>query len=130
MTLTQWVRAYVFNPLTRALRTSSYSWPAGVVLLIGQLVTMLLIGVWHGITWNFALWGLWHAAGLFLQNRWSQLIRPVWETMGQRPVPGKLLTVFNVLLTFHFVTLGWVWFVLPDPATAGAIFLRLFGIWQ
>ena len=26
---------------------------------------MLLIGLWHGGTWNFIVWGLWHGLGLW-----------------------------------------------------------------
>jgi D-alanyl-lipoteichoic acid acyltransferase DltB (MBOAT superfamily) len=33
-----------------------------------------------------------------------------------------------VLLTFHFVLLGWVWFALPETGQAVAVFQRLFGL--
>jgi len=128
MTLTGWIRAYAFNPLTRALRRRHLS--GWIVLLAGQAATMLLIGLWHGITWNFALWGLWHTAGLFAQNRWSQLAKPLWERLEARPRAKKLLSVGSTLLTFNFVALGWVWFVLPDPALAADVLLRLFGVWR
>jgi D-alanyl-lipoteichoic acid acyltransferase DltB (MBOAT superfamily) len=32
-----------------------------------------------------------------------------------------------VFLTFHFVSLGWLFFFLPDPATAWHLLLRLLG---
>ncbi len=32
---------------------------------------MLLIGLWHGVTPNFLIWGAWHALGLFAHNRWA-----------------------------------------------------------
>jgi alginate O-acetyltransferase complex protein AlgI len=38
--------------------------PAPVMIALTQIATMLLIGFWHGVTWNFALWGLWHGVGL------------------------------------------------------------------
>ncbi len=76
ITLAQWFRAYVFNPLTRGLRTSPRAYPVWFVILTGQSITMLLLGLWHGISWNFAIWGLWHAAGLFIHNRWSDWMRP------------------------------------------------------
>ena len=71
MSLTQWFRAYVFNPLARRLRSATAQIPDWLACLVTQLVTMLLIGLWHGITWSFALWGLWHGIGLFVHNRWS-----------------------------------------------------------
>ena len=69
MTLTQWFRAYFFNPLTRSLRSSAWNLPTVLVMLIIQMATMILIGLWHGITANFLLWGVWHGVGLFVQNR-------------------------------------------------------------
>jgi D-alanyl-lipoteichoic acid acyltransferase DltB (MBOAT superfamily) len=127
MTLTQWFRAYFFNPLTRSLRSSGkVSVPA--VIFITQIATMLLIGLWHGITWNFVLWGLWHGLGLFLQNRWSDFIRP--RAAGRLTTPGRQKTVewLGVFATFNFVALGWVFFVLPTPGLARQVFLNLFGL--
>ncbi|MDX1377872.1 MAG: MBOAT family O-acyltransferase, partial [Anaerolineales bacterium] len=74
MTLTQWFRSYFFNPFNRWMRGYK-SIPAWAMILIGQLATMLLIGLWHGITWNFILWGAWHGLGLFLHNRWSSFAK-------------------------------------------------------
>src|SRR5262249_51923122 len=75
ISLTQWFRAYVFNPLTRALRASRIRFPDWLTILTAQTCTMALIGLWHGITLGYLLWGLWHAAGLFIHNRWTALVR-------------------------------------------------------
>jgi len=32
------------------------------------------------------------------------------------------------LLTFHYVTLGWVWFALPDISLSITILKKLFGL--
>lgn len=127
ITLAQWFRAYVFNPLTRGMRASSRQYPVWLVILTGQTITMLLLGLWHGISWNYAIWGLWHAAGLFIHNRWSDWIRPrlgIAET--NRPTRIGL-ALGGWFLTFQFVTLGWVWFALPDVQTAIRVFEKLFG---
>jgi len=112
MTLTQWIRAYFFNPLTRSLRSTKKPLPIPVIIFITQVATMLLIGLWHGITWNFALWGLWHGLGLFAHNRWSELTKARFAKLSPRW--QKTLNVGGVLLTFHFVALGWVFFALPS----------------
>jgi alginate O-acetyltransferase complex protein AlgI len=82
MTLTQWFRSYFFNPFNRWIR--GYTIPAWTMILLGQLATMLLIGLWHGITWNFILWGAWHGLGLFLQNRWSDFAKTRFNTNNPR----------------------------------------------
>lgn len=127
ITLADWFRSYVFNPLTRALRGLPHPWPAAAVIFIGQLTTMVLLGLWHGIGWGFVIWGAWHGLGLFLQNRWSAWTRPTAARLVTRPIAQQALTAAGTLLTFHFVTLGWVWFTLPDTAQAVRVMARLLG---
>jgi alginate O-acetyltransferase complex protein AlgI len=121
ITLAQWFRAYYFNPLTRSLRSRSkgkFAFPAWVIILICQVTTMLLIGLWHGITINFAIWGLWHGVGLFIHNRWSEWMRPRSADLENRPGLQRTLKFAGWLLTFNFVVLGWIWFALPSPEMA------------
>jgi len=124
ITLTQWIRAYFFNPFNRWIRGYK-SLPAWAMLLLGQLATMSLIGLWHGITVNFILWGAWHGLGLFLQNRWSDFSMRRFNTNNARL--QSALQVGGILLTFHFVALGWVFFALGEPSLSWHVFLRLFG---
>jgi alginate O-acetyltransferase complex protein AlgI len=55
MTLTRWFRNYFFNPLTRGLRSGSQPVPVPVIILTAQISTMVLIGLWHGVTAGFVL---------------------------------------------------------------------------
>jgi D-alanyl-lipoteichoic acid acyltransferase DltB (MBOAT superfamily) len=118
MTLTQWFRAYYFNPLTRWLRSGERRLVPVAIIFITQLSTFVLIGLWHGMTLNFVVWGAWHGLGLFLQNRYSEWVRPRLPDLAARPYLKQGLTVAGVLLTFHYVTLGWVWFALPSLDTS------------
>jgi D-alanyl-lipoteichoic acid acyltransferase DltB (MBOAT superfamily) len=127
ITLAQWFRSYFFNPLTRALRASPRGVPLGIVILAGQLTTMALIGLWHGTTWNFLVWGCWHGAGLFIHNRWVEWSRGRIARLESRPLWKKTYTVASTLATFHYVVLGWVWFALPSVESSGKVFLRLIG---
>lgn len=126
ITLAQWFRAYFFNPVTRALRSRPLS-PA-VIILTGQVGTMLLIGLWHGVTWNFVAWGAWHAVGLFIHNRWSNFMKPRVALFESRPLLKRAAPIIGILLTFHYVALGWVWFALPSPELALRVFGKLFGM--
>jgi alginate O-acetyltransferase complex protein AlgI len=124
ITLAQWFRSYFFNPLTRALRRGRIRPFTAVSIFIAQVSTMVLIGLWHGIALNFLIWGAWHGIGLYLHNRWTELKRTRdWKL----PSFTALSDPLGLLLTFHFVTLGWVWFLLPDAGQAGEVFLRLLG---
>lgn len=125
ITLTQWIRSYFFNPFNRWIRGYK-SLPAWTMILLGQLATMIIIGLWHGVTWNFILWGAWHGLGLFLQNRWSDFAKTRINTTNPRAQTA--LQVGGILLTFHFVALGWVFFALSELSLSQTVFMRLFGL--
>jgi alginate O-acetyltransferase complex protein AlgI len=127
MTLTQWFRSYFFNPFNRWMRGLK-NIPAWGMILAGQLATMLLIGLWHGITANFVLWGLWHGLGLFVQNRWSDFMRTRYPNVQQDARLQSALQIGGIVLTFHFVTLGWIFFALTEPALSWLVFLKLLGM--
>src|ERR1700730_7986894 len=57
MTLSSWLRDYLFLPLTRTFHSVT-----GFYLTI--MITMLAVGLWHGASWNYVLWGGY--AGLLL----------------------------------------------------------------
>ena len=127
MSLTQWFRFYVFNPLTRQLRSGRWVPPTWLAILITQLVTMLLIGLWHGITWGFAVWGIWHGLGLFAHNRWTEFARARWPGGIQPAGARRAAGILGALLTFHFVAVGWLFFCLSTPALAWKALLVLIG---
>jgi D-alanyl-lipoteichoic acid acyltransferase DltB (MBOAT superfamily) len=125
MTLTQWFRAYFFNPVTRLLRSGKKPLSIPVIILITQIGTMVLIGLWHGVTLNFVIWGLCHGLGLFIHNRWSERTKARFAALS--PNWQKTLNVGGALLTFHFVILTWVFFALPEPSVSFHFFQTLFG---
>jgi len=128
MTLTQWFRSYVFNPLTRFLRSRGKPLPVYLVILTTQLVTMVLIGLWHGITINFILWGAWHGIGLFIHNRWSNRINPRLQDWATTATRQRLLAISSGFLTFNYVTLGWTFFTLNNPQLTWQVLQRLVGV--
>ncbi len=128
ITLAQWFRAYFFNPLTRSLRSSSRNISLPIIIFIGQLTTFILIGLWHGISWNFAIWGAWHGLGLFIHNRWTNLIRSKSSSLDNHPRLKQVVSLSSLVITFNYVSLGWVWFALSTPALSWNVMLKLFGL--
>ncbi len=130
ITLTQWFRTYYFNPVARYLRSQKKQLPAGVIIFFTQVTTMLLIALWHGISWNFVIWGLWNGLGMFFHNRWQE-----WRKNHANTAEEKLTSSFgtavrhwgSVFLTFNFIALGWIWFAIPNVGTCLSVFAHLFG---
>jgi len=128
MTLTQWFRSYFFNPLTRALRSTGSTLPDPLMILLAQTSTMLLIGLWHGVTVGFVLWGLWHGLGLFIHNRWRDFARRIAPSGGDARFGHVIAHYAGIFLTFNFVSLGWLFFALSTPASVWGVFLKLIGV--
>ena len=101
--------------------------PEWSAVLVTQLVTMLLIGLWHGITWSFALWGLWHGVGLFVHNRWAGFVRSQWPSLALSRTLCRVSGVLGALVTFNFVSLGWLFFGLSTPELVWRAFRLLLG---
>jgi D-alanyl-lipoteichoic acid acyltransferase DltB (MBOAT superfamily) len=102
ISLSSWLRDYLFVSLGGA---SGGAWRAHRNLML----TMLLGGLWHGAAWTFVLWGALHGAGLVAARAWSELVPR--RGAGRR---SPALELALVLLTFHYVCLGWVFFRAPS----------------
>ncbi|MGO9095107.1 MAG: MBOAT family O-acyltransferase [Bryobacteraceae bacterium] len=113
ISFSQWLRDYLYFSLP-GLRSKHK------VFTYGNLViTMVAGGLWHGVTWNFGIWGLLHGSGL-AGTRW-------WQTWrGRRPpTSSRIVKLACGLLTFHFVCLTWVFFRAPDLNAALAVLARI-----
>jgi D-alanyl-lipoteichoic acid acyltransferase DltB (MBOAT superfamily) len=127
ITLSNWLRTYIFLPMSRTLLRSRLRSHPRLIVFITQMTTMLLIGLWHGITLNFALWGLWHGFGLFIHKVFSDETRAWQRRVKQSATVARAMDWAGALLTFHFVALGWVLFVMPTPGDSLGFLLRLLG---
>ncbi|MBF0295861.1 MAG: MBOAT family protein [Magnetococcales bacterium] len=97
MSLSGWIRDYLYIPL-------GGSRVGPVRYLFNILVTFFLCGLWHGASWNFVLWGLFHG-GLIALYRAAGAVGFL-VALGR--VPG--VVVLQWLLMFALTQLGWLIF--------------------
>ncbi len=106
MTLSRWIRDYVFTPLTFAARRRPATGPLWV------MVAMALCGLWHGAAWTFVLWGLWH--GLMLVLNQTVLKGLFGGLEPGKPARGGPRGVVALLVTLVGVNAGWLLFRAQD----------------
>ena len=94
ISLSSWLRDYLYIPLGG----SRHGLPR---LTFALMTTMLLGGLWHGASWNFVIWGALHGGVLAAERLWRD-----YRPEGWRQLPP----VFGILVTFHIVTLSWIFF--------------------
>lgn len=127
VTLSDWARFYVFSPFSRNLIRRKPKPSPVLIVLVAQLATMIVIGLWHGVTWSFLVWGIWHGIGLWLHKQYSDRTRKFYRELKNKPTQQRIADGIAWFVTFHFAVLGWVWFALPF-GSALSTFGRLFGI--
>jgi D-alanyl-lipoteichoic acid acyltransferase DltB (MBOAT superfamily) len=96
ITFSNWLRDYLFDVLPKRRKHPwlSYSY--------AFLITFTLGGLWHGISWNFLIWGVLHGLALGVVFGWK-LRRKI-------PSPYWWAKALGVLITFHFVCFTWIFF--------------------
>lgn len=111
MTLTSWLREYLFMPLGKMLMGFLGAGHTWVINGACQLVTMAVVGIWHGSTVGFLIWGLYHGVGLSLYRIYADLLKKYGSQSFMDMLNGsKIARYGSVFLTFVFVSTGWVFF--------------------
>ncbi len=113
ISLSNWLRDYLYFSLP-GLRSR---WKGFTYLNL--VITMFLGGLWHGLSINFAIWGLLHGGGLALQRAW-QVARG-----NAKPSENTWARSGRIIGTVHFVCFAWIFFRAPNFAGAVAVLERI-----
>lgn len=112
ISLSTWLRDYLYVPLGGNR--------SGALLTYRNLMlTMLLGGLWHGASWTFVAWGLFH--GLILCAYRLGNVRDV------TPSDGWIRWLVRVFVMFHLTCLGWLLFRADSFGSVARALSLLFG---
>jgi alginate O-acetyltransferase complex protein AlgI len=133
ITLSEWLRDYIYYPISRALSRTNSRYRGLANLVVPPLITMLVSGLWHGFSLSMLLWGGLHGSYLIVE-RIPGLWRPIVPPQNQ-PLWRQGLAV---VVVFSLVTLAWVpfrwelpealqlWAALLDWSDAAIRYRRMF----
>lgn len=109
ISLSQWLRDYVYIPLGGSRRGRART-QANLILVF------FLCGLWHGASWNFVVWGMYHGVFVLLEHT----------------LPGRSEQRFwaplQVLGCMLIVTVGFVIFRCETLPAAGHYLLVMLGL--
>ncbi len=90
ISLSSWCREYVYMPAISVSRSP----------LIAAVASMVVLGVWHELSWRYLLWGAWHGVGIACCHFWQK--SSLRTTILNSPIVS-CWSIFSWLLTMHFV---------------------------
>jgi D-alanyl-lipoteichoic acid acyltransferase DltB (MBOAT superfamily) len=108
MTLSQWFKTYLFNPLMSTL-ISRFPQPVMIPYLgiMAFFITFFVMGVWHGTTIVFVIYGLLMGAGASANKLWQLVMVDRLGRDGYRRLSEQPLYIYSSRgLTTGFFALG------------------------
>lgn len=91
ISLSSWFRDYLYIPLGGNRKGEART-------LVNLMLVFLATGIWHGASWNFVIWGLFHGSFLLLERKGlDTILNYIWKP-------------FQVSYTLLLVLIGWVFF--------------------
>lgn len=107
MSLSFWIRDYVFLPLAVVRKELWWRYSALVV-------AMVLFGLWHKATMLFILWGAYHGILLVFHRNVEQFERKIgWQSN------GRVWRTLSSISTIALISLGWILFRANSLQQAG-----------
>lgn len=117
ISLSSWLKDYLYISLggNRKGKIRTY---------FNLMTTMTLGGLWHGASLRFVLWGILHGVSLAVHKVVLTFFPWLSKTTGSDMSP--LRRVLGILLTFHLVCLGWIFFRAENMDTALGVIRQIF----
>jgi alginate O-acetyltransferase complex protein AlgI len=109
MTLSSWFRDYLYIPLGGNRRGPARTY-------LNLMIVFFLCGLWHGATWSFVAWGMFHGAFLIVER--------VGLTQFLERTPRLVRHGYALLV----VMVGWVFFNARDLSHALTYLEVMFGL--
>jgi len=111
ITLSNFLTNFIYYPLLRYLKKVTF-----LNSIIVTICVFLIAGIWHGPSWNFILFGLFHGLGLSINHIYKKYLN------------FNLSKYFFWFLTFNFVNISFVFFRTDKIENIIIILKKMFNI--
>ena len=114
MSLSFWFRDFVFMRMVMLMTRKKLFKNRNVTSSIAYILNMLLMGFWHGLTWFYIAYGLFHGLGLVINDAWvrkKKRLNKERKKAGQAPLPeNRWVQLLGMVITFHVVMISFLIF--------------------
>jgi D-alanyl-lipoteichoic acid acyltransferase DltB (MBOAT superfamily) len=120
MSLSFWVRDYIFAPLRMNWRRHPQAGMAAALLL-----SFTVLGVWHGAKWGYLFFGMIHGTYAVFSFLTLQKRNAFWKRLG---LPNAVLFPARILFTFFLVLLAFIFYRANTLSDAFLIYRSIFSL--
>ncbi|GBC60623.1 MBOAT family protein [Desulfonema ishimotonii] len=114
ISLTSWIRDYLYFPIALTRIGKKHMDVRLVVIL-----TFLIMGLWHGASWNYVLWGGYNGLILAAYAVIAPRLKRWRRGIPKNAFRNRVWYVLSVLLTFHVAIFGVLFFRATSLAQIG-----------
>ena len=114
MSLSFWFRDFVFMRLVMVLMRNKVFKNRNTTSAVAYLINMTIMGFWHGVTWYYVAYGVFHGLGLIVNDAWlrkKKILNKERKTKGLSPLlDNKWTQALGMVITFHVVMFSFLIF--------------------
>ena len=111
MTLTQFLTNHIYYPLLRSLKNINF-----YNSMLATMIVFLIAGFWHGPSWNFLIFGLFHGVGIVINHSYKKFFK------------YRLPKYLSWFLTINYINISFIFFRSEEVSNAFIIIKKMFDI--
>ncbi len=108
ITLSSFLTNYIYMPIMKTFKEFAF-----YKSLIAILIVFFIAGLWHGPSWNYVIFGLFHGFGLIINHIFRTFRIKLWK-------------IISWFLTFNFVNISFIFFKLESINQSIIVLKKMF----
>ena len=109
ITLTHFLTNYIYNPILRSLNKITF-----FNTMLVTLFVFMIAGLWHGPSWNFLIFGIFHGFGLVINHLYKNYINV------------KISKYISWFITFNSINISFIFFRSEKVSNSMIIIKKMF----
>jgi D-alanyl-lipoteichoic acid acyltransferase DltB (MBOAT superfamily) len=111
ITLSQWVRDFVFQPLFKFLLTNGFSRWDSLAKYVSIFITFFLVGLWHGSKINFVIFGLLQGGGMAVSMLYIDVSKKILGRERYKHYENNIIiALIERIVCIHFICFTFLFF--------------------